>query len=115
MRRDTDDTKLTLIVGGRETEIAHQRPRTLGADAIERSALTVFRAVGFAFVVVAICTLLWMLESAGAAAWITAGETERLDGTPAWPLRTMLVAFALFLVSLAAIGGARWWKGRIAA
>jgi hypothetical protein len=114
MRRDAEDTKLTLIVGGRETEIAHQRPRALGADTIERSAQTVFRAIGFGFIAVAICTLLWMLESAGAAAWITAGETERLDGTPAWPLRTMLVTFALFLLSLAAIGGARWWKRRLA-
>ncbi|GIL39468.1 hypothetical protein [Roseiterribacter gracilis] len=112
MRRDIEDTKLTLLVGGHETEIAHQR---IGSEQLENRAQAAFRAIGFAFVAVGVCTLLWMLESAGAAAWITAGETERLDGTPAWPLRAMLVTFALFLVSLAAIGGARWWKRRIGA
>jgi hypothetical protein len=119
MRRDVEDTKLTLLVGGRETEIAHQRPQLASGDVVggsfEFRAQSVLRAAGFAFMAVAIGALLWMLESAGAAAWITAGETERLDGTPAWPLRAMLVTFALFLVSLAAIGGARWWKRRTAA
>lgn len=113
MRRDAEDTKLTLLVGGLETEIAH--PHLVSADPAEQGARGMLRAMGFAFAAVGIGLLLWMLESAGAAAWISAGETERLDGTPAWPLRAMLVTFALFLVSLAAIGATRWWRGRTAA
>src|SRR4051812_2818701 len=115
MRRDAEDTKLTLLVGGLETEIAHQRPQLAGGDGFETRAHAAFRAVGFAFLAVGVCVMLWMLESAGAAAWITAGETERLEGTPAWPLRAMLVTFTLFLVSLAGIGAARWWKRQVAA
>lgn len=113
MPRDVENTKLTLLVGGIETEIAH--PHVASDVAREGGLRGALRAAAFAFVVVAVGLLLWMLESAGAAAWVSAGETERLDGTPAWPLRAMLVTFALFLVSLAAIGVLRWWKRRVPA
>jgi hypothetical protein len=113
MRRDSEDTKLTLLVGGHETEIAH--PHIVRTQSLEHRAHAAFRAVGVVCTALAVVALLWMLESAAAAAWISAGETERLDGTPAWPLRAMLLTFAIFLVSLAAIGAARWWRRRSAA
>jgi hypothetical protein len=113
MRREAEDTKLTLLVGGQETELLHQRPRVSEHAPVPGRTRIVGRILTAALTVVVVGALLWMLEAAAASAWITAGETERLDGTPAWPLRTMLVVFALFLTSLVAIAGARWWKRRI--